>query len=284
MPQYVLPGLKSRLKSIRLKRLRRSVRLAHLGRVTTERVVVVGDAHLGAGGAADPSDEAAFHDFLAAVPSLGTRLIIMGDLFDFWFEYRRVIPRRPFKTLAKLAAVVERGVSVEMFGGNHDRWAGGRDSFWPKDLGIPFHVDGLDTTVAGRRAWLHHGDGLAEQKLGGRIIHKVTRSPITIAVFRALHPDFGFQLTDRLSSVLSETNKTAEAMDASAAAQERFARSVLERRHDLDLVVLAHTHRQRLIEVQPNRFYLNAGQWMVDHHYAVIDPASVWTGAWPNRP
>lgn len=251
-----------------------------MGAVTTERVVVVGDAHLGS---ADPADEAAFHEFLAAVPSLGTRLIIMGDLFEFWFEYRRVIPRRAFKTLAKIAAVKEAGVQVEMFGGNHDRWSGWPGNFW-SDLGIPFYPEGRDLELAGRKAWVHHGDGLAEWKLGGKILHKVTRSPITIALWRAIHPDVGFWLIDRLGFLISEKVKTPAALDAAAELQERYARSMLDRRPELQLVLMAHTHRQRLIEVAPGRFYLNAGQWMRDRQYAVVTSASVWVGRWSDQP
>ena len=145
---------------------------------TAGPVVVVGDAHLGS---ADPGDERAFHAFLSAVPSLAGRLILMGDLFDFWFEYKFVIPRRPFATLARLAALVQQGVAVEVFGGNHDRWGG---SFWRRDLGIPFHREGAEMELAGRRTWVIHGDGLTETKLGGRIIHRVTRHPVTVGTFR----------------------------------------------------------------------------------------------------
>jgi UDP-2,3-diacylglucosamine hydrolase len=246
-----------------------------------DRVVIVGDSHLGPHNRAD---EPSFHQFLEAVPQLGERLILMGDLFEFWFGYRRAIPRDSFKTVAGLARVVDLGVQVEMFGGNHDRWAGGRDSFWATDLGIPFHTDGADLTIAGRKSWVHHGDGLAEAKLGSKVMHRVTRSPLTIALFRAIHPDFGFKLTDKLATVLSETNKTAEAMDASAAKQERFARDLLERRPDLSLVLLAHTHRQRLVEHAPGRFYLNAGQWMGERQYACIHAGGIWIGSWPKRP
>lgn len=239
---------------------------------------MVGDAHLGS---ADIRDEEAFHELLDAVPQIARRLIIMGDLFDFWFEYNAVIPRRPFRTLTRLAVLKDKGVQIEMIGGNHDRWGG---SFWADDLGIPFNHDGREVTLGGRTAWVHHGDGLAEQKLGGKLIHRLTRSRLTISVFKALHPDFGFKLADRLSGGLAESNKTAEAMEASAAAQEKYARALLAERPEIDVVLLAHTHRQRLIEVQPGRFYLNAGQWMVDRHYAVIGPDKIWTLSWPERP
>ncbi len=239
--------------------------------------MVVGDAHLGS---ADIRDEEAFHELLDAVPALGSRLIVMGDLFDFWFEYRAVIPRRPFHTLTKLALLVERGVPVDVFGGNHDRWGG---DFWAEDLKIPFHADGADLTVAGRMAHVAHGDGLAEQTLGGKLIHRITRSRITVGAFRRLHPDFGFKLANRLSGGLSESNKSPEAMDAAADAQETWARALFDARPELQLVLLAHTHRQRLVEVEPGRFYVNAGQWMSDRGYAVITPEQILPLRWPAR-
>ncbi|MEK6767729.1 MAG: UDP-2,3-diacylglucosamine diphosphatase [Gemmatimonadota bacterium] len=243
-----------------------------------ERVVVVGDAHLGS---ADIRDEEAFHELLDAVPTLGDRLLVMGDLFDFWFEYRAVIPRRPFKTLTKLAVLAEKGVRVEMFGGNHDRWGG---TFWAEDLKIPFHAEGTDLVIAGRTAHVAHGDGLAEPTLGGKLLHWITRSRFTIGAFKALHPDFGFKLADRLSGGLAESNKSPEAMDAAAAAQETWARALMDTRRELGLVILAHTHRQRLLEVAPGRFYLNAGQWMVDRAYAVVGPETITPLRWPARP
>ena len=151
-------------------------------------------------------------------------------------------------------------------------------------MGIPFHPDGADLVLAGRKAWVHHGDGLAEQKLGGKLIHRITRSRITQSVFKSLHPDFGFRLADRLSGGLAETNKTPEAQEAAATAQETYARALMETKTEADLVILAHTHKQRAIEVAPGRWYLNAGQWMVDRHYAVVEPEKIWTLSWPNRP
>ncbi len=240
-------------------------------------VIVVGDAHLGS---TDPGDERAFHAFLAAVPSLARRLIIMGDLFDFWFEYRAVIPRRPFRTLARLAAVVDQGVEVQLFGGNHDRWGG---SFWDRDLGIPFHPAAAELELAGRRAWVAHGDGLAETKLGGRLIHRITRHPITVGTFRLLPPNLGFWLADRLSGNLAEGNRSEEAIGRAAAAQEAYARALLDRRPELGLVIMAHTHRQRLVEHRPGRFYLNAGQWMIDRQYAIVTETEIRLMNWEKR-
>jgi len=241
-------------------------------------VVVVGDAHLGS---ANPADEAAFHDFLAALPDLATSLVVVGDLFDFWFEYRPVIPRRPFKTLAKLASLVERGIPVTMFGGNHDRWGG---SFWSRDLGIPFYPGGAELTLAGHRTWVIHGDGVSDVKLGARLLHRLLSSRVTTAVFGALHPTCGFALADALSGTLGEANRSGAAAEAAARAQDAWARTLLGQRPDLALVVAGHTHRRALVEVAPRRWYLNAGQWMVDREYAVVTEAGVTLEKWPAGP
>ena len=73
-------------------------------------------------------------------------------------------------------------------------------------------------------------------------------------------------------------------MDGAADAQQKYATALLADRPEIDVVLLAHTHRQRLLEEEPGRFYLNAGQWMVDRHYAVIGPDRIWTLSWPERP
>jgi UDP-2,3-diacylglucosamine hydrolase len=242
--------------------------------VSVGPAVIVGDAHLGS---AAEGDERAFHAFLAAVPSLARRLILMGDLFDFWFEYRAVIPRRPFRTLARLAALVDAGVRVDFFGGNHDRWGG---SFWDRDLGIPFHAGAAELELTGRKAWVVHGDGLTETRLGGRLIHRITRHPLTVGTFRMLPPSLGFWLADHLSGNLAEANRTEEAVGRAAAAQEAYARAVLDRRPELGVVIMAHTHRQRLVEHTPGRFYLNAGQWMVDRHYALVTEKDITLLQW----
>ena len=131
----------------------------NIASVPTSRIVVVADAHLGQ---VPPTVAAAFHDFLDCVPQLGDHLLINGDLFDFWFEYRAVIPRKHFASVAKLQAVRARGIPVTFVGGNHDRWGG---DFLRRDLGIAFHSGDAELELAGRRAFVAHGDGLWERPL-----------------------------------------------------------------------------------------------------------------------
>jgi len=233
------------------------------------RVLVVADAHLGQ---VPPAVESAFHRFLEAVPDLGEALLINGDLFDFWFEYGAVIPRRHFATVAKLHALRAKGVTITLVGGNHDRWGG---DFLTKDLGIGFHGGEAEILVAGRRAFVAHGDGLTEQHWSAKLMHRVTRHPATVRVFRALHPDLGFWIAHRLSGTLADSTRDPAVLDRAARAQAQYAADLLRRRPDLGLVILAHTHRPALERLDGGRAYLNPGAFLDGGRYAVVTANNV---------
>jgi len=237
--------------------------------VAPSRVVVVADAHLGQ---AAPAVESAFHAFLLAVPDLGDALLINGDLFDFWFEYRAVVPRRHFVSVARLHDLRRRGIPISFVGGNHDRWGG---DFFTKDLGIAFYGGEAELAVAGRRAFVAHGDGLTEQHWGAKLTHRVTRHPLTIRLFRALHPDRGFWLADKLSGRLADNTRDPAVLDRAARAQTQYAKDLLARRADLGLVILAHTHRAALEQLPDGRAYLNPGAWLDGYRYAVVTSDAV---------
>jgi UDP-2,3-diacylglucosamine hydrolase len=225
--------------------------------------IVVSDAHLGQ--QADRTRDS-FHRFLRAVPDLGDHLLINGDLFEFWFEYRQVIPRSAFATLSVLAEVREKGVRLTVMGGNHDRWGLG---FWSDELGAEFHSGHARMELSGWQTWVAHGDGFSELDSKGKILHRITRHKLTAAAFRLIHPDLAFGLVTRMSSRLAARNSEDLAARA-AAAQAEFARNILDREPKVDLVILGHTHRPALESIDDGRWYLNPGAWMEGHRYAVV--------------
>ncbi len=233
--------------------------------VNWQTVYLLGDAHLG--GRTPPAVSQALHGFLERVPQDGEQVVINGDLFDFWFEYRTVIPRHAFPTLARLAELRRRGVRLTLTGGNHDRW--GR-RFWQRELGAEFHPQSAELSLGGWRVFLAHGDGLAEAHLAARLLHGVTRHPVTAGVFRWIHPDLAYRLVERFSGVLGEETKDPAVLERAAAAQAAWARALLQRRNDLDLVILGHTHRPALEAVAQRRWYVNPGAWMDGFHYATL--------------
>jgi UDP-2,3-diacylglucosamine hydrolase len=239
------------------------------------QLVIVSDAHLGAAPAA--VEEAVFA-FLERVPLLGDCLLVNGDLFDFWFAYRQVIPRRGFRVASALAAL-RRKLPIVMTGGNHDRWG---DSFWEIEAGIPFGGDSLRFDLGGRSVLAVHGDGLTEQHRGARFMHWLTRNRIALAGFRLVPPDLGFGLVDRLSGHLADSTRDPAILDRAAAAQRQWAEDRLRDEPGLGLVVMGHTHRAALSEPFPGRHYCNPGAWMDGLHYAVATATTVelrnWSG------
>ncbi|MGH7562758.1 MAG: UDP-2,3-diacylglucosamine diphosphatase [Gemmatimonadales bacterium] len=226
------------------------------------RLVIVSDAHLGA---APPESDRALETFLEAVPDLGDALLVNGDLFDFWFAYRRAIPRSGARVLALLGTLARR-MPVAMTGGNHDRWG---DSFWERDLGIRWSAGELRWDAAGLAVLALHGDGIAEVHWQARVMHRVTRHRLTAAAYRLIHPDLGIWLVNRLSGVLGDNTRDPAVLDRAAARQVAWAEERLRRSPEIGLLVMGHTHRPTVVEAAPGRRYVNPGAWMDGLRYAV---------------
>lgn len=228
-----------------------------------QRLVLVGDAHLGRG---SPLAEQAFLAFLDTVPSLGDGLVITGDLFEFWFSYSRVVPRRGARIVAALAHL-RRRMPVLLAGGNHDRWGG---SFWQEELGIEFAPSEGRFELGGRPGLVIHGDGITESHWSGRVLHRILRHDATVSLYRAVHPDLGLWLVDRLSGYLGDRERTARELSLSAVHQEAWARARLSAEPSLGLLVMGHTHSPAAVEVGPGRFYVNPGAWFDGYRFALV--------------
>jgi UDP-2,3-diacylglucosamine hydrolase len=223
---------------------------------------IVSDAHLGV---ASPQIERSFVSFLRGLSSEARSLIINGDLFDFWFTYSRVIPRRGFHVAAALARL-RRQLPIVMVGGNHDRWD--RD-FWVRDLGLSFSPRRATFEIGCRTVAAIHGDGLAEPRWQAQLIHRVIQHPATAAVYRVLHPDLGLRMVDLLSPMLGDHTVDDAKLTRAAARQQAWAERLLADESRVGLLVMSHTHRAVLEELTAGRQYLNPGAWFDGFRYAV---------------
>ncbi|WP_419161934.1 UDP-2,3-diacylglucosamine diphosphatase [Candidatus Palauibacter sp.] len=235
----------------------------------SERTVVVSDVHLGAVAA---ENERAFLAFLTEVPRWGDELLINGDLFDFWFEYREVIPRGQLDALARLRALVEGGIRVSFMGGNHDAWGG---SFLRDEVGIEVLEEPARRPVGGRRAYIAHGDGLGGADWGYRALRCAARSRAGRSLFRWIHPDLGVPLARLASGTRRAQARDAEGESPRAARLASYAREVLAENVDVELVVFGHAHRPEVSELAPGRFYLNSGDWLHHNSFAVVTPEEI---------
>ena len=233
--------------------------------VSKNPVYLTSDAHLGA---LPPDREEAFLSWLEHAGDVASRIVINGDLFDFWFEYGSVIPRGFTRVLGILRSIVDSGVPVLLMGGNHDWWGG---SYLRDEVGIEFHQDPLVLDLAGRRTFLAHGDGLGRGDLGYRFLRLVLRGRLTRWAFRWLHPDVGAWVARTVSMTEHREGGPSQADKARSDILHQWAREKLEKEPSLELVVLGHTHVPILDEVGEGRFYLNAGDWLHHRSYAVLE-------------
>ncbi|MBI1799909.1 MAG: UDP-2,3-diacylglucosamine diphosphatase [Candidatus Eisenbacteria bacterium] len=199
-------------------------------------VVFFSDAHLGAESKArEAAREARLHEFLNSLPGRASRLVIVGDLFDFWFEYRTAIPRRLFPTLAVLQRLRECSLPIDYLNGNHDFWLG---PFLAQELGVTTYDGAMTLERDGRRIWIHHGDGIARGDHGYRLLKRVLRNPLSIALYRLIHPDLGIPLAHRVSNGSRHAQgerPLPEAQLWEEIAMPRF-------REGYDAVILGHFH------------------------------------------
>lgn len=227
-------------------------------------VYVVSDVHLGA---VPEARAVSFVRWLRRIRDDASRLVVNGDLFDFWFEYGSVIPRGHTRVLGALAEVVDAGVPVDFLGGNHDWWGG---SFLEEEIGVAFHREPVTLRLNGLRTFVAHGDGLGSGDLGYRMLKRVLRSRLSRWGFRWLHPDVGAMVARRVSLTEERAAGHVGAAEARARTLAEWARKKLRSEPDLDMVVLGHTHVPQLEEVEPGRYYVNAGDWVNHRSYLAI--------------
>ena len=184
-------------------------------------VYFIADAHLGVRSRErEAPREERLHAFLGSLAGRASALVIVGDLFDFWFEYRTAIPRRHFATLAILRRLRESGVALTYLNGNHDFWLG---RFLAAEVGIETHDGPLALEAQGRRLWVHHGDGLVGGDLGYRLLRSVIRHPASIALYGLLHPDLGIPLAHQVSRWSRQSRGREPARAGAAVARDRAA-------------------------------------------------------------
>ncbi len=231
----------------------------------TRPVLLVSDIHLGA---TSPGHRAAFTEWLDHAATTAASIIVNGDLFDFWFEYRWGVTRGYDDVLARLREIVDSGVPVTLVGGNHDWW-GGR--YLTEEIGVEFLHEPETRTIAGLRTFLAHGDGLGAGDWGYLALKAVLRSPLTRVAFSCLPVSVGDRIAGRVSRTEDRWDQWGEHQQARSDALEQWALGRLEREPELDLILLGHTHMPLIREVGPARWYVNSGDWVYHQTYVTLE-------------
>ncbi len=196
-------------------------------------------------------------------------LFILGDLFDFWFEYKTVVPKGFVRVLGKLAQLRDSGIPIYFFVGNHDLWM---DDYFITELGIPVFHQPQVFDINGKTFFIGHGDGLGPGDHGYKRMKKVFTNPFSKWLFRWLHPDIGV----RLGQYLSVKNKLISgAEDVTFLGEDNewlvlYSKRKLQEQH-YDYFIFGHRHLPMDIQVGQNSRYINLGDWISYFTYGMYD-------------
>jgi UDP-2,3-diacylglucosamine hydrolase len=231
---------------------------------------VFSDAHLGFA-------PVGVHDqvlsFLKHCRESAGSVIINGDLFEFWFEWKTVIPRSSYRILAAIADLRDAGIPVVMVAGNHDCWGG---EVLSGDVGVDYRLEPWEGAIGTWNARVEHGDGLRpHEDRGYRALRRLLRNAWAIKAFRWLHPDLATPLAGGSSNASRTYAPRDKGEGLRAAAHRQF-----DARPDIELLIYGHSHVPALERISAGQIYANAGSWLDRPTFLRITPERVALREW----
>lgn len=247
--------------------------------INGKKIYFLSDFHLGA-----PDFESSLVrekkvvGFLDSIKQDAAEIFIVGDIFDFWYEYKAVVPKGYTRLLGKLAELTDSGIKVHVFVGNHDMWMSG---YFEKELNIPVYHEPKVFERNGKQFYIGHGDGLGPGDKGYKFIKKIFRSPLCQWLFEQLHPTWGVGLANYFSRKSRE--KTGSA-DQHFLGEDNewliiYSKEVLRQQH-FDYFIFGHRHYPIDFKLSDTSRYINLGDWIRTFTYASFDGTDVQLHEW----
>jgi UDP-2,3-diacylglucosamine hydrolase len=238
------------------------------------KIFFLSDFHLGAPNAADSLiREKKILSFLSEIEEEAEEIFVLGDMFDFWFEYKYVVPKGFVRLLGKLALMSDNGIKIHFFVGNHDMWM---NDYFQKELNIDVYFEPRDFELKSKRFVIGHGDGLGPGDKGYKFIKKIFRHPISQWSFGVLPPVLGIGLANYFSrkskAKTGTTNEVYQGEDKEwliTYCKERLAQA------HYDYFVFGHRHLPLDINLNDDSRYINLGDWIQYFSYAEFDGESL---------
>ncbi len=234
-----------------------------------KKIYFASDFHLGA---PDPiaslKRERHIVSWLETITPTCSELFLMGDIFDFWFEYGKVIPKGFVRLQGKLAAMADAGIKIWFFKGNHDMWV---NDYFTNEIGMEIVSDELIIERSGKKFYLHHGDGLGPGDKKYKFLRKVFRNPFCQWLFSVLPPRIGLFIANGWSGKSRvANNKKEQFLGNDNEWLAIYSREVLLKEH-FDYFVYGHRHLPLDIQLNERSRYINLGEWINYFSYAEFD-------------
>ena len=240
---------------------------------TRTKIYFASDIHLGALGYASSRErEARFVRWLDSIKHDAAELFLVGDVFDFWFEYSTVVPKGYVRFLGKLAELADAGIKLYLFKGNHDMWM---FSYFEQELNATIINNELVIERNGKKFFLHHGDGLGPGDNSYKLLKKIFRSKFCQWMFERVHPNLGVGIANYWSgkSRIAGLANHQRLIDE----QEwlvQYSKEVLKTT-PYDYLIFGHRHLPMEVQLSEQSRYVNLGEWVNYNSYAVFDGAEL---------
>jgi UDP-2,3-diacylglucosamine hydrolase len=207
--------------------------------------------------------------FLDEISADAAQIFIVGDMFDFWYEYRKVVPKGYVRLLGKLAELTDRGIPIHFFVGNHDMWM---TDYLTRELNIPIYFEPKEFVFNNKQFYVGHGDGLGPGDHGYKFLKKIFRNPACQWLFGILPPAIGIGLADYFSRKSREATGQHEQhfMGEEKEWLISYCRDTLGKKH-YDYLIFGHRHLPIDYALDPQSRYINLGDWINYFTYAVFD-------------
>ncbi len=235
-----------------------------------KKIYIVSDSHLGIPShAASLEREKRLVSWLDMASKDAAQIYLLGDIFDFWFEYHTVVPKGFVRLLGKLAEISDQGIPVFFFTGNHDMWA---FDYFEKELGIKTYHEPIERIYNGKKFFIGHGDGLGPGDTSYKFLKKVFTNRTCQKLFSWLHPGIG----TRMALYFSRKSRLANGpVDEVFLGEEKerliiYCKKMLQEKH-FDYFIFGHRHLPMDIQVGPESRYINTGDWVSQFSYVVFD-------------
>jgi UDP-2,3-diacylglucosamine hydrolase len=207
--------------------------------------------------------------WLDSIKHDAAEIFLVGDLFDFWFEYKYTAPKGFIRLLGKIAEITDSGTSVHLFTGNHDMWM---FDYLPKEIGVSIHNEPIERTFSGKTFFIGHGDGLGPGDHSYKFIKKVFANKVCQWLFARLHPNLAFTVANffcRRSRIATGTSDSIYLGDDKEWLVS-FCKDTLKEKH-FDYFVFGHRHLPIDVKLPQNSRYINLGEWINYCSYAEFD-------------
>jgi len=235
-----------------------------------KKVYFLSDFHLGAPNAEKSLfREKRIVEFLDEIKKDAAVIFIVGDIFDFWYEYRKVVPKGYVRLLGKLAEITDSGIPIHFFAGNHDMWM---TDYFQKELNIPVYFEPKEFEFNNKKFLIGHGDGLGPGDHGYKMLKKIFRNPFCQWLFGILPPVIGMGLagySSRRSRAVTGGND-GKFLGPEGEWLILYSKKELEARH-FDYFIFGHRHLPIDFSLSPNSRYINLGDWIRYYTYAVLE-------------